>query len=743
VTAEEKLSKEIKKDNGAEREPLRMPEEPLVFDEVDTPSSLKGLTSEAALLRLLKDTSWPWRGNNNPSDTYASVGEHVERKSNGDPLYISQYVNDTKLQRIFQSVPQAFRGARRTPIAVLARPSEGLQLHAIPEPRWLLQLHGRSIWKLARPEDLQRYPPLHGCSPQFPRLAGTCELGPNSLIYVPGKWGWSSCSGGGESLSFAVGAGGYSGEWPDLFHLIAEGRAKQVQEQLEEDSFRVHIGDRLTSHTPMDLAAQIGDLKIAKLLHKHGGRPNDTASATLLHPLHYAALYSHVDFVKWALEQGANPSVGSAEGYHPLHYAAEAGHIPVLEALIGAGADLHAATKLKASPAHLATGAGHLAVLKLLRNAGAELSATDSHGCDPTIWAAKRGDVPLLKFLIDDEGLSKDARCDKRETGAHYAVMYGHTAVLDLLKARKADLAVKDDRKHTPLHVAVELGMLPVIDWFAKAGLKKISPKTPGLLHLAAWRGRIDSLEALLRHGADVHALDPLTKSPAVEYASSQEVYDLLVRHSAKLPEGWVHRAAGRGQLDLLRRLVPGKNKLEASMSEPHDGVYPVHLAAQSAHRDVVKWLCSQMGASCSAKSSSKTYGRTAVHFACVGGSSKDDASKVQTRLEILKYLVTELRLGAADRDDMGITPVELAAVTGHLPLVKYLLLEHKVGLEDIWQAKRAGALNAKVDKWVKEYAPWGMYENWLKLDKPPRRRPGDEKKRRRGKRRHDTAQEL
>lgn len=409
-------------------------------------------------------------------------------------------------------------------------------------------------------------------------------------------------------------------------------------------------------------------------------------------------------------------------GNQPLHLASEAGHAPAVQILARARADLHATSERKLTPVHHATMGGHLSVVKLLRDLGAELSVADAQGCEPTTWAARRGDVPLLDFFLGGEGLSPDSRCDQRQTPAHHAAQWGKTAVLDALKRHKADLTLKDDRKHTPLHVAVELGVLPVIDWFATAGVKGLSPKTPGLLHLAAWTNQTASMQALLRHGAEAGRLEPKTKFPAVEFATTPETYELLAEHGASLAPGWVHRAAGRGQFQLLRHLVLRERQLEAALRQEHDGVYPAHLAAQGGHREVLQWLCGQMGANCSARSSSQTWSRTPVHYACLGSSQASAAAPGQ--LGALRYLLREQGCGADEADDNGITPLELAAVAGSVPIVEYLVGEHDASLSGLWQAKRARALHKNVDAWVDRHIPKGTYDRWLALGLPPRGRP-------------------
>jgi len=716
---------------------LHLPGVPLLFAGLDPPPLLRNLT-ESGIAKLLHDTRWMRRAHIGTADLVA-VYEHLvdggivpatakrrgDVKTLGIPLYIDNFVSDSLLRRLLRSTQPAFRGVRRQPMAVLAKPGEGVRMHVIPEPRWIHQVHGKSIWRLASPEALKaagEAADVEGCADSGPEVDITCELQPGQALFVPGHWGWRSCaSAGEEAFTLAVGAGGRSQAWPDHMHDIASGDIAAVRRHFEANDTFVHVGDPVAGTTPLEYAVAMGDVKMAKLAEKFGGRISDTGSPTMLYPVHHATTFRQVEALEWLLQKRANPNAKTKAGIGAIHQASMSGDLQILSLLIQSRASVHeGVSEHKYAPVHFATREGHIGVLKKLRDAGAELSALDAKGCEATAFCAMTGDIPTLQFLLAEEGLSPDAHCDKGQTAAHLAARTNTTAVLSLLKKQKANLKLKDDSRYTPLHTAVVNGATKVIEWFATAGVKGLSPKTSGLLHVAAWYNVESSIQSLLSHGANVNDLDPKSKMVPLELASSPEVFDLLEKMGAKRPEGFEHRSASRGMLRVLKKLVT-EPVAAARLREPFEGLYMAHFAAHGGNRDVLDWLCGQMGAECCNSSSwDKTWKRHPLHFAVwARDEAKGDERRQLAGLEVTKYLVKDQHCPVDIPDSMGVAPLELAGVTGNLKIVQFLIKEGGADIGGLWRAKREGALDKQVEKWAMKHAPKGAYAKWLKLDLP------------------------
>jgi len=96
-----------------------------------------------------------------------------------------------------------------------------------------------------------------------------------------------------------------------------EGNLAKVQELLKQDEFK-------------------------SILNIPTKRTNDFVGRT---PLHLASEAGHTSVVKFLLEQGADPNVGTlTNGHTSLHLAAEEGHVDTVKLLLQHGAHKNAKT---------------------------------------------------------------------------------------------------------------------------------------------------------------------------------------------------------------------------------------------------------------------------------------------------------------------------------------------------------------------------------------------------------------
>jgi ankyrin repeat protein len=211
-------------------------------------------------------------------------------------------------------------------------------------------------------------------------------------------------------------------------------------------------------------------------------------------PLHWAACIGHRSVVAELLTNGAD--VGSRDHFDttPLHYAAGAGHLSVVSDLLEHGADIRSRGFNGETPLFFAAGEGyhsleplwHLmrfgppavkvsnfsrrsrnplniqidaaekykTVEYLLAN-GANPYCVDESG-NTVLHAAARGGNPDIVALFISKGLDVNARNARRDalsdvTPLHYATVWCHSAVVDVLLAHGADPDAQDDRGRTPM----------------------------------------------------------------------------------------------------------------------------------------------------------------------------------------------------------------------------------------------------------------------------------------------------
>ena len=162
--------------------------------------------------------------------------------------------------------------------------------------------------------------------------------------------------------------------------------------------------------------------------------------------------------------------------------------------------------------------------------------------------ASAAGDLDTLGRLLSDEPALAGARNASGATGLHLAV--DHPAAVRLLLDRGADANARDTDDHaTPLHVA-------------------------------AARGAIDSVRALLDAGADVHGHGDLHDGGVIGWAARPDnrlVIDLLIAHGAR---HHIFSAIAMRDPDLVTHLVrddPSSLLRRRSRFENHQT--PVHAA--------------------------------------------------------------------------------------------------------------------------------------------------------------------
>jgi ankyrin repeat protein len=180
-----------------------------------------------------------------------------------------------------------------------------------------------------------------------------------------------------------------------------------------------------------------------------------------------------------------------------------------------------------------------LAVLALALGAMGPAAASELHD------AASSGDLAAVERLLD-QGAGVDARGQNAETPLMAAALAGQREVAEALLAQGADVQARNAGGFTPLHAAAYAGSLPVaallLDHGAKlednqnkAGVTPLlvaaeenhprlvelliargssiaTPERHGYLPLtrAFWKGNVEVIQVLKRHGATCQAADIL-----------------------------------------------------------------------------------------------------------------------------------------------------------------------------------------------------------------------------------------
>lgn len=214
---------------------------------------------------------------------------------------------------------------------------------------------------------------------------------------------------------------------------------------------------------------------------------------------------------------------------------------------------------LKRTPLHWAAANGHNGIILLLLKSGAKAEQMDSNNLTPLELALQSGNSEAVLTLIGE--------CELKNRWLEMAVIGGHTAVVELLLKRRADVnAVSSTTEYgSALHAAAYRGdeeiVQVLLDVNANVNLFRDKFGTP--LQVAAFQGNLGVVTLLLDHNAD-------TNSKAGIHGTALQA------------------AAQRGFLDIVEKLVASGADVRAPAGAIGTALY---LASGAGHGDVVEIL--------------------------------------------------------------------------------------------------------------------------------------------------------
>ena len=325
--------------------------------------------------------------------------------------------------------------------------------------------------------------------------------------------------------------------------------------------------------TEPDLVAAVrtGDLAAARSLI--AGKTNvDAAQGDGATALHWAAHRSDLEATKLLVEAGADVDAANALGATPLWLAAKNGAARIVERLLDAGANPDVTLKMGESPLMSAARSGSLAAVETLLDHGADVNAAEhERGQTALMWAAAQQHAGVVRLLAE-RGADLHARtrvweqlentAGNTNTSGNFRMRHGGSTAL-IFAARSGDMATArvlvdagadvDDTAASgasALVIAAHSGHGPLAVYLLEQGADPNAADAGySALHAATLRSQSELAAALLRHGADLHAV--VTRgTPGRRFSA-----DFSIRHQAVGANAfWL--AARYGELDILRALA-------------------------------------------------------------------------------------------------------------------------------------------------------------------------------------------
>ncbi|XP_048865095.1 ankyrin repeat domain-containing protein 50 [Brienomyrus brachyistius] len=319
--------------------------------------------------------------------------------------------------------------------------------------------------------------------------------------------------------------------------------------------------------TPLLLAAYEGHGEAVELLLEAGADVDDASGSVT--PLLAAASMGHMAVVNTVLFWGAPVDAIDGEGRTALCLAATHGSTDVVRALLDRGLDENHKDDLGWTPLHAAACSGHKGACAVLTDYGsmARVGELDNEGRTPLILAAQEGHCGTVRLLLD-----RRSPIDHRGYDGHSALsaaaLEGHADVVELLMRRGTDTDVRDAEGKPLLYLLMLEGRLDIAALLVEKGgapLESRDAEGRTALHVASWRGDLEGMTLLLRHGADPNAPDGEGRTP-------------------------LHSMAWRGYSTAARLLLESKGAL-VDLACRQQGATALCIAAQEGHALVVSVL--------------------------------------------------------------------------------------------------------------------------------------------------------
>lgn len=319
---------------------------------------------------------------------------------------------------------------------------------------------------------------------------------------------------------------------PSIVDLLLEWHA---------DPNALMTGANPRSQTPLQYAAEKGNLRVAKSLIAAGARVNEARGSGRT-PLHFA-LMNHLDMARLLIEKGADVNVRDSEGASPLDDAAWNGNLDAAAILIAHGARLNEPdTQTGATPVNEAAFRGHTEMVRYLLQFRPEVTIADKRGnsaldnairngkedcalllleAQPaaqrtpsflaeTMEAAIGKDQPSLVQALLQQGLNVNDALASGYTPLDAAAFGGASKVARILLDHGADpnAAAKDGT--SPLEDAAAKGFDSIAAMLLDQGARVNS----AALYSAASSGYLTTVKLLLGHGADPSACGTNRRTP-------------------------------------------------------------------------------------------------------------------------------------------------------------------------------------------------------------------------------------
>ncbi|XP_067685419.1 putative ankyrin repeat protein RF_0381 [Haliotis asinina] len=221
-----------------------------------------------------------------------------------------------------------------------------------------------------------------------------------------------------------------------------------------------------------------------------------------------AVKYGYSVVFDFLLANGADLLAVDTLGNGVLHLACEGGNVDIVKFVVTIHiVDVNTRADDGRTPVLTAAAFGHSTVFEYLVKCGADLSVVDNDYNNIFHLACAGGDMDIVKYVfkLNEEYINQ--RAAYGQTPALIAAASGHSAVLEYLVKRGANVLAVDDHGDNILHVACEEGDMDTVKFVLNLNVVDINSKgidgfTPVML--ATELEERDVFDILIENGAYV-----------------------------------------------------------------------------------------------------------------------------------------------------------------------------------------------------------------------------------------------
>ncbi|XP_033898573.3 ankyrin repeat domain-containing protein 27 isoform X4 [Acipenser ruthenus] len=168
-------------------------------------------------------------------------------------------------------------------------------------------------------------------------------------------------------------------------------------------------------------------------------------------------------------------------GYTPLHIAAICGQSSLIDLLVSKGAVVNATDYHALTPLHLSCQKGFQSGTLLLLHYKASTNMQDINGNTPLHLACMYGHEDCVKALVyyDVHSCRLDIQNDKGDTPLHIAARWGYEGVIEVLLENGASTDIPNKAKETPFQCALNSKILALLE-LTYSGFGQSASESPG-----------------------------------------------------------------------------------------------------------------------------------------------------------------------------------------------------------------------------------------------------------------------